>query len=477
MEMEAHGTFEKRRRGIGGRPFAIASRRAWAGFMAGRLALMALSALLLLVVLPGCAKKEPARPNVVLIVIDTLRPDHLPCYGYKNDTAPFLARLADEGVVFERVHSTSSWTAPATTSILTSLYPLQHGVHNGTVATRERSRTDPTITVDRIPDAARTAAEAFRDAGYATWGVSDNFNVSRAMGFDQGFDRFEEMVDRGADVVNAVVREWASELRAKPYFLYIHYMDPHRPYQPRQPYFRPGVGERENSIAAYDSEIHFVDDRIRELYDLLEWGKGAWVVVCADHGEEFLDHGGWDHGRTLYTEVLDVPLIIHPPTPLPARPSRSGAPASGPIKRITQPASLIDVLPTLREMGGVPGDDMEQGISLLCAVYGEQPPSGARPFFGELHSAPWYGSETKKCVIRGNHKYIQTLPSAEELYDIVMDPRERRSVAAQWPKVVEQMRKQLELFETRYPRLAADSSSTTLDPQTIEKLKSLGYIK
>ncbi len=474
---EARGTFEKRRRGIGGRPFAMASRRAWAGFLAGSLALIALSALLLFVVLPGCGQKEPARPNVVLIVIDTLRPDHLPFYGYRHDTAPFLARLADEGVVFEHVHSTSSWTAPATTSILTSLHPLQHGVHNGTIATRERSLTDPTITIDRIPDDARTAAEAFREAGYATWAVSDNFNVSRAMGFDQGFDRFEEMTDQGGDEVNAVVREWASELRAKPYFLYLHYMDPHRPYLPRMPYFRPGPTERENSIGAYDSEIHFVDDRIRELYDLLEWGKNAWVVVCADHGEEFLDHGAWDHGRTLYAEVLHVPLIIHPPTPLPAGSSAKGAPAPGPIKRITQQATLLDVLPTLREMGHVPGGDMEQGISLLSAVYGEQPRSGGRTFFAELHSAPWYGSQTLKCVIQANHKYILTLPSAEELYDIMTDPREQRSVAAQRPRVMEMLRRELDLFEASRPRLAADTASTTLDPQTIEKLRSLGYIK
>jgi arylsulfatase A-like enzyme len=423
----------------------------------------------------------PSRPNIVLIVIDTLRADHLGCYGYKKDTAPFLSELAQRGVLFENAHSTSSWTAPATASLLTSLHPRQHGVHTGLVATQQMLRTDPQVALNRVPEDALTAAEVFREAGYSTWGVSDNVNVCQGMGFTQGFDHFQELVDLGADKVNAAVRGWQKELGGgQPYFLYLHYTDPHRPYRPRAPWYQQAQGELLNSIAEYDSEIRFVDENIRELHDLLRWNRKTWIVIVSDHGEEFQDHGGWDHGRTLYAEVLDVPLLICPPAgtlKTDSGEASGGRTGAGAARRVAQHVSLLDVLPTLRSIAGLPAGPAEQGVSLISAVLGGKALPGQRRMFAELHSPPWYGMKSIKAVIQNNHKYVITLPDEEELYDLAADPGEQRSLVAQRESVVRDLRAQLGLFEAEFPMLAPDSVRTTLDPELIEKLRSLGYVK
>jgi arylsulfatase A-like enzyme len=176
------------------------------------------------------------RPNVVLVVADTLRADHLPFYGYARETAPFLARLAASGAVFEQAASTSSWTAPATASLLTGLYPPQHGVVLGLRATRRMRRTQPTLELNRIPGAVTTLAELLHDAGYRTFGVADNITVCRELGFADGFDRWQTLPYAGAAAVADQILAWAADLAAaRPYFLYVHLMDPHHPLHARAP--------------------------------------------------------------------------------------------------------------------------------------------------------------------------------------------------------------------------------------------------
>ena len=433
-----------------------------------RLALLALVAAgAAAATLVSCGGGEPARPDVVLIVIDTLRPDHLELYGYEKETAPFLTRLAAHGVVFEKVRSTSSWTAPATASILTSLHPVQHGVLTGFKAMQVLGRVDPRISVNRVPEGVQTVAEAFREAGYSTWGVSDNVNICRALGFEAGFDRFEEYADLGAAQVNAAVKRWTKELgESRPYFLYLHYMDPHRPYKPHDPWFKPMPGELAYSISAYDSEIRYVDERIAELSELLRWDRGTMVVITSDHGEEFLDHGDWDHGRTLYEEVLAVPLVFAPSRDLRIAP-----------RRIAEPVSLLDLVPTLREFAHLQPGASDQGISLLPFLRGEGAPPADRAFLSDLRSAPWFGLRTLKSIVVSNEKLIVTLPEQVELFDLVLDPRERNSLAGQRPDVARELRARIERFESECPKFTPETVSTTLDEEGLEKLRSLGYLK
>ena len=356
-------------------------------------------------------------PNIILIVIDTLRPDHLPFYGYPENTAPFLSRLAARGVLFEHAHSTSSWTAPGTASILTSLHPVQHGVLTGLRAYQVLQQVDPNITLNRLPEAVTTLAEMLQEHGYATWAVADNVNISHELNFDQGFDRFWSYSYEGADTVNARITENIEELRAaEPYFLYLHYMDPHRPYHQRAPWYQEQEGQLRDWIAAYDSEIHFVDQKIGELLELLDYEENSVILVTSDHGEEFLEHDGWDHGRTLYAEVLDVPFLIYSSL------DNLGA------RRVARGVSILDIVPTVREFVGLPPDSLLQGISLVAAMLRHDALPVDRTFFADLRCPPRFDGLTLKAFIRNDRKFIWTLPDKVELYHLRLDPGEQESL-------------------------------------------------
>lgn len=415
--------------------------------------------------LSSCGSQEP-RPNVVLIVIDTLRADHLACYGYERDTTPFLSLLAKEGVVCARTHSTSSWTAPAMASLLTSLNPVQHGVLSGFLATQERRKSDTTITLDRIPDALETLAETLGAAGYQTFAVADNHNICKEMGFSQGFDRFQNMNYRSAKVVNATVMEWADQISsANPYFLYLHYMDPHSPYHQQDPEYRSQGDDLLDKLAAYDSEITYVDEMIRELYKHFGWDRNTVVVVTADHGEEFQDHGGWEHGHTLYHEVMDVPLIF-------VFPDETAA-----ASRLETRASILDIIPTLRDYLQLAASDQDQGISLLPLFRSQADQSGQddRMFFAHLHSAPWLGDLDLQAVIQDSDKLVVTQPDQRELFDLDADPQELINLSEQKPEVITELWGIFQQRQGEWFKVDPEKVETTLTPEEIKKLKSLGY--
>ncbi|MCB9911934.1 MAG: sulfatase [Planctomycetes bacterium] len=419
---------------------------------------------LLSLALAACSQEEPQpQPNVVLIVIDTLRADRLGAYGCEPSPSPFLDRLAQRGVVCDPTRSTSSWTAPATASLMTSLYPDQHGVHTGFLATRERDAGGATLELDRIPADITTLAEVFQGAGYQTLAVTDNRNICHEMGFDQGFDAFHNLNNVGARAVNAQVMAWKDRLRGeRPYLLYLHYMDPHRPYQFHGTKPEPSGDPRTDQLAAYDSEIGFVDARIRELYEALGWDQNTVLVVTADHGEEFQDHGGWDHGRTLYHEVIDVPLIWSFPG--------KGAPAG----RWSGGASLLDVLPTLRGYLGLGRGEVDQGINLFPLMRDRALPP-ERPLFAQLHSPPWFGSKTLDAVLQDSHKLILDEPTGHELYDLFADPTERQDLFEGSPHQAESLQNALQAAKAGWKRWTPAKGSATLNDQQLQNLRALGY--
>jgi arylsulfatase A-like enzyme len=223
-------------------------------------------------------------------------------------------------------------------------------------------QTDPTITLNAIPDEAVTLPEILQRAGYRTFGVADNLNICAAEGFDQGFDAFQSYNYRGAAAVNAQVVDWTTEILQpeSPYFLYVHYMDPHKPYGHRQPWSSQLGATGTADISAYDSEIRHVDEHIRTLFETMGWKDNTIVVVTSDHGEEFGDHGEFGHGHNLYNETLQVPLLVYPASAL----GWNGG-------RVGESVSLIDLLPTLREIAGAQPAAHEEGLSLLVALRGE----------------------------------------------------------------------------------------------------------
>lgn len=405
-----------------------------------------------------------AGPNIVLITIDTLRADHLPFYGYAKNTAPFLSELTRRAVVFKRAYSTSSWTAPATASLLTSTYPFQHNVLIGRRAGTKPMQRNGRAVMSCIPKPLTTVAEALRKAGYRTFGVSDNPMVTE-QGFGRGFDRFARLGDSGADRVNAQVVSWEELLtQTGAYFLYLHYMDPHEPYRAREPWYVRNQNGDLDRIAAYDSEISFVDRSIEELYRRFAWDKDTIIIITADHGEELNDRGRWGHGYTLFNEVLRVPLLAVLGAGMP-----SGV--------IDGPVSLVDVYPTLRALAGLPPSVQERGRSLLAHAAAVGPAGQpTRPAYAHLSSGKEEGNQdgVMRSIALDDWKYI-TGPAGSALYDLAHDPGERTNVITEHADTANTLRERMLQIEQASPTYDADYYDTNPSEAERERMRVLGY--
>jgi arylsulfatase A-like enzyme len=428
----------------------------------------ALLALACLCAACGKAHEGKPRPNVLLIVIDTLRADRLPFHGYEHDTAPFLTGLAESGVVFESAWSSSSWTAPATASIFTSLYPIQHGVTMGMHAyktEKEREGSD-TLLLNRIPEEVETIPSFLASLGYRTFAVSDNPNVSDKLGFERGFERIEVSDYEGAPHVNAVLESWIDEIRAaSPWFVYLHYMDPHKPYFERQPFYREPKEDLPlpRVMARYDSEIRYLDDHIAQAFELLGAGQGTLVLLTADHGEELGDHGQIGHFFQLYSELIHVPLVIREPGVEPVR------------RRPSAGVSVVDLLPTLRDILGEPPSAQDAGVSLRPHYLEDHTPEERTFFAMRTSSMPNLESE-KIAVVQGRYKLIHTSHSDRvELYDLEADPDERTNLAKSDPQLAARLLESWHTFMTSAPRWDGATTTIELDEAQLEALRKLGY--
>jgi arylsulfatase A-like enzyme len=408
-------------------------------------------------------------PNVVLILIDTLRRDHLPVYGYAKDTAPFLRELAARGVVFDAAHSVSAWTPPAAASLFTSLYPFEHGVVRGVALAKRQERLKGVeIELARLPHAAETIPEALRRRGYSTWAIAENPNITVEMGFDQGFQNFSSFPKSlDADTVTARLMEQAEALQARqPYFLYLHYMDVHAPYRERAPFFDPQTEGDARKISGYDSGIHHVDAHIRSAYEALGWDRDTLVIVTADHGEELGERGHFGHGASLFSEVLDVPLLVQ----------RPGGAGGG--RRVAERVSLVDVLPTLREAAGLPSSPTDAGVSLLPLVDGRTATLAPRALFAHLRRGERKdGREAAlRATLADGWKRIGGDPSGTLLFHLERDPRDLDNRARQEPEVERRLQRLYLEREARGVHYAEESASVGLDADDIEGLRALGYV-
>jgi arylsulfatase A-like enzyme len=407
------------------------------------------------------------RPNVVVVVIDTLRADHLSFYGYPKETAPFLARLAARGVVFDKAYAASSWTAPATASIFTGLYPFQHGVVMGLMAQMRLIKRNPQIKINRIPESVTTLPEVFRRGGYRTFGVSDNANISEDQGFAQGFDRLLVSVHKGAAYLNQQVLDLEKEIRAgRPYFLYIHYNDPHMPYKIDLEKNEMTGDQTTDWKAMYDKEVAFVDGRLEELYVRFGWSENTLLIVTADHGEEMNEKGFYGHGKSLYNTVIHVPLLIS----WPGRKLFSG-------KRPSVNVSTMDILPTLVSILGLDKVDRLAGQDLTPVLKGKTRAAAKRFIYSHLHlKAGTAQASLQEASLNGDSKYIFEAPDTHFLFDLKSDPQEDRNLYAQDRKTAQTLARNLFSFEKTCPRFNPDYVDINLDQKTIEQLRSLGYV-
>ncbi len=369
---------------------------------------------------------RPARPDLVLISIDTLRADHLSTYGYHRPTSPRLDRLAAESHVFRRSLSASTWTLPSTATLLTGLLPAQHGL----LSIRQR-----------LPPPVDTLAERLGRLGYRTAAFTDGGFVAPQWGFSQGFERYDATAGKawGPKDVAAIAgpaQRWLEENRFHPFFLFVHTYETHQPYTNREgfadPFFDPAYDGRfadrasvrvseaeatagadlERIVALYDGEVRRADHYLGRLLDALR-ASGRWrdtaVIVTSDHGEEFLDHGDFDHG---FAKVFDpnvrVPLILKPP----------GEPAA---RTVDRPVTGLDVAPTLLGLAGDAGAAGLPGRPLLAA--GSPAADGAVLVHG-THSFPHLDEERYR-LDHGDHAVVFDRVRVE-WFDLVADPEMRR---------------------------------------------------
>jgi arylsulfatase A-like enzyme len=427
--------------------------------------------------LPGCAD-EPQRsgpPHVVFIVIDTLRADHLPDYGYPVETAPFLARLAASGVLFERVIAPSSWTKTSMASIMTGLDPASHGV------LRHRNAVPPRL---------QTLAEQFEAHGYETIGINTNPWLQEQFGFSAGFEIYETIRDakesgRANEVNRRALDLVAERWNDRPVFLYLHYMDVHAPYrsgleEASGPSLRlPGRGEiddatverayrkegltgpavEERVIALYDAGIRNLDAALERL--LHEIGaslppEDTLIVITSDHGEAFREHGTTEHGHNLYPEVIRVPLIFAWPGVLPAG------------MRIGAQVRSIDIAPTLLALAGVAVPESFEGSPLL-----PMNPDGIadRVAHSEVYFRRPLSPFHFTAVVSRNHLYVrEKMKDAAEFYDLSRDPTAQRDLGAAHPDAAAYAAIEHSAEIVRPPE-------RELDAETREELEALGYLK
>lgn len=426
----------------------------------------------------GCGDepRTPApaeRPDVVLVLFDTFRPDYLGRNGYRRTTAPFLEDLMTRSAVFENAYSTSSWTAPATGSVFTSLYPTRHGVIEGFLANRQRSRTlEQRIVLNRLPAEVPTLPELLSAAGYATFGLASNINVGDEIGFDRGFDRFERLTDRSAERLAAKLESWREDLERGPSFVYLHFNDVHEPYDPRAPWYEESDDELARMISAYDSEISFLDRALEKLYRDFGWDRNTLLMIVSDHGEEFKDHGKLGHGFSLWNELMRVLMVV------------SGPDLGIPAREVKTHVSLVDVVPTILDLLGLEVPDGRDGRS-LAPLLAETPSAGAvrelekRTIFAHrIRHRARAGKETQHmwAAVRGPWKLIDK-PGGKRLYHLERDPAEKDPVGREHRKLRARLVAELEAFRAGGFRTGGEQTEVEIDQKTYEQLKTLGYVE
>jgi arylsulfatase A-like enzyme len=433
-------------------------------------------------------REVQTRPNVVLYIIDTLRADHLGCYGYARPTSPRIDRFADGATRFARASAQSAWTKPAVASILTGLYPPVHGANSVSE-----------VLTDQIP----TLAEALADSGYDTAGFVTNSVLSRDYGFDQGFHHFEylkETEDREfhqlSDRVNQSVFSWLDNRPGeKPFFICVHTMDPHAPYTPRSPFAEefasqvrdPRVGllpnvngltwkdrnpdkhTAEELIALYDGEVKFNDAQFGELLDKLEalnQLESSLVVLVSDHGEEFGDHGRWQHGFTLFEEMLHVPLVIK-------FPFGEGAGAV-----VDSAVGQVDIVPTVLEGAGLTVPAGVHGRNLAPLIDATNERRDSTPLFSYIKKQRWRDVASVTAADRKLVWYkIYDSPRPQiELYDLARDPGEKDDLARREPVLAGYFMSVLKDVELSWAGRAPTEESV-MSEEMEERLRALGYLQ
>jgi arylsulfatase A-like enzyme len=445
---------------------------------------------------------QKAPMNVILISLDTLRADHVGTYGYSRPVTPHIDALAADGAVFENVFSTSPWTIPAHASMFSGLNCVRHRLYD------ERGRMDPRTV---------TLAEKMREKGFATYAITNGGFVSAMFGFAKGFDEyhmenwgFEDPAEAGKTGKEAV--EWIASNTDRSFFLFLHTYQIHLPYKSPEPYRsmflgphprwtsydlgRNGGGlegvyksfseaDRDNIVALYDAGIRYADETlikplVDELHRLGMYDR-TMIIVTADHGEEFFDHRCWNHAHSVYNELLHVPLIIK----MPESKYRG--------RRFPSIVRLIDIMPTVLDVFGIPTKDLSlNGASLVPVLKGREKED--RVFLAELSDDINGNKIPQRLALNsGRIKVILNHPFTPEefaffsdkppdfppieVYDLSRDPLEKQNLVRQPPDpartriLIQKAQESDRLIPKR------GTGKMKVDKNLEDQLRALGYIK
>ena len=404
---------------------------------------------------------------MILISVDTLRADHLSCYGYKALATPNIDSLARGGTIFSEISSQIPITLPSHVSLFTSTYPFMTGIEeNGEV----------------LPSGATTLATVLKSHGYRTGAFIGGYFLARRFGFDQGFDfydspfdsrRFERALDlkRPAAEVAKSSETWISANSNHPFFAFVHLFDLHQPYDP------PARFERLAPKSEYDAELAYVDDVLGGFFRFLS-DKGidqhCLLVLVSDHGESLGEHGEHTHGYFIYQSTLHVPLIIHWPAEglLPSRGSGNGPTSVEYPVRVNSPAGLIDVAPTILQVLGISQPSSFAGRSLIPSLGGEV--SSERDVYSEsTYAHDKFGWAALRGMRVGNYQYIQA--PKPELYNIAEDRGEAHNLYSTHQSLAHSYSDRLDDLRARY-RVQTEAAASRVSPEVLERLRSLGYL-
>jgi arylsulfatase A-like enzyme/Tfp pilus assembly protein PilF len=389
--------------------------------------------------------------NVLLITIDTLRADHVGVYGAGGEATPMMDRLAQHGVRFSTAISPAPLTLPAHASIFTGLNPPRHGVrHNGLFALSEDQNT---------------LAEHFQDAGYQTAAIVGAIVLADSYGLGQGFDFYHDRdftkraglggyVERRATDVTDRALEWLRSAQ-RPYFLWVHYYDPHRDFEPPPPY--------SENPDPYAGEVRYVDAEIERLLDGLAFPKmldNTLVVLTADHGESLGEHGENAHAYTLYDASLRVPLLLAGP----------GVPVDQVVDNI---AGLIDIAPTLLRLTGLESLGKIDGVDLTARWRNSNVANRTSVYSETLAPRLDHGWAPLHSVRTERHRYVRA--PRPELYDLSVDPDEEFNLLESGSGATDLDRNRLDAVISAALSKAIDTPVREIDPQTRQQLADLGY--
>ena len=398
-------------------------------------------------------KKDPGL-NVLIITLDTTRADRLGCYGYPKAGTPNLDALAAGGVRFENATCQVPLTGPSHCSLFTGAYPFVHQVHNNGSYI--------------LPPEIQTLAEAMKSTGRTTAAFVGSFSVDSRFGLDRGFEVYDDdfaagqpfkslNAERRADEVYAPFARWLDEHKADRFFAWVHFFDPHIPYDPPSPYKERFASD------PYDGEIAFMDEHVGKIVGKLRDDgllQRTLIIIAGDHGEAFGEKEEMGHGVFLYEPTMRVPLIFYSENRLPR-----GRVVGSRVKLIDIPASVLDML-------DLPGLKDSQGTSLLPYIQGKRKDDQSS-YIETYYPRENYGWSELVGLLRGEWKYIRA--PREELYDLKRDPKEEKNLAGAKPDIVRDMGAGLDKLVRESPS-PSRAEKKTLTGEETERLRALGYV-